>query len=216
MKCRYLKMSLSVGFLLLAASFYYLVSSFIWNRETECVRRKDVCIISGVGIPSVCEPGMRISTILRRIGRFANYHDSDDYYAKYEWGLDIEVAKKGWGTRVDTLLFRVLPIEWGTLEPFDLHYRPTFSNESALFRGRVDGIIDFSNGKVPIDEIVGKYGDCLVTFRHGEPWESVEGVESYKVVGVNGEVLCLCYQSHGIQFVFRDGLVESIVVFKPL
>ena len=92
---------------------------FIWKMQrTDDATSPDswgkkVFVTSGVGIRSVCEPGMRISTILRRIGRYAKYHDSGDCYAKYEWGLDIFGVKGGVGARVDTMVFRVRPVEYG-------------------------------------------------------------------------------------------------------
>ncbi len=176
---------------------------------------KKVCITSGVGIRSVCEPGMRISTILRRIGRYVKYHDSGDCYAKYEWGLDIPVEKGGVGARVETMVFRVRPVEYGVAQPSDLYYRPAFPNEASLFRGKLDESVDFSSGEVSVEEIVRKYGDCQVTFRQGEGWSSLEGVDSFKVEGVNGEVLCLNYKARGVSFTFKDALVEAIVIFKP-
>jgi predicted membrane protein len=194
---------------------------FIWKMQrTDDATSPDswgkkVFVTSGVGIRSVCEPGMRISTILRRIGRYVKYHDSGDCYAKYEWGLDIFGVKGGVGARVDTMVFRVRPVEYGVTQPSDLCYRPDFSNEFSLFRGKLDETVDFSSGEVSVEEIVRKYGDCQVTFRQGEGWSSLEGVDSFKVEGVNGEVMCLNYKSRGVSFTFKDALVEAIVIFRP-
>ena len=84
-----------------------------------------------------------------------------------------------------------------------------------MFRGKLDEIVDFSSGEVSVEEIVRKYGDCQVTFREGEYWSSLEGVDSFKVEGVNGEVLGLNYKARGVSFTFKEALVEAIVIFRP-
>ena len=118
------------------------------------------------------------------------------------------------GAKIETLLFWVLPVVWGGTN--ELSCVPDFSNPRSLFRGTVDGDLDFSSGKVTSDDVIGKYGDCEMVFWQGEPWTDVNGLESYKVLLIDGELAGLCYQSRGIQFNFEDGLVQTIVIFKPV
>ncbi len=185
------------------------------SRETG-MEGKDVNLVSGIGVPTHCECGMRITEILRKIGTYAKYHDisrTEDIYVKYAWGLEIGNEKRRDCARIDTLLFWVQPVEWcGTNE---LSCVPDFSSERSLFRGTVDGVLDFSSGKVTADEVMNKYGDCQVAFHQGEPFHDVEDVMSFKILYVNGDICCLNYRTKGIQFVFHNGLVYNILVFKP-
>lgn len=208
-----------VSFLFAPFSIAFICCFLLNFRDTSnvaiCERNKNVSVFSGRGIPSVCEPGMRLSTVLKRIGRYVKYHDSSDCYVKYEWGLDISVKADRFCVQVDTMVFMVQPVERGVFHAFDLCYRPDFSNETSMFRGNLDGIVDFSSGAIPVEEIIRKYGECQITFRQGEAWKSLEGVDSFRVEGTNGDVICLNYKSRGVSFTFMDRLVQSIVVFRP-
>lgn len=209
--------------IIIATAASILGSSFLFGcHESESTPRgtgmegKGVNLVSGIGVPSRCECGMRLTKLLRQIGTYAKYHDvsrSEDIYVKYAWGLEIDQGKRGDRARVDTLLFWVQPVEWcGTNE---LSCVPDFSSERSLFRGTVDGVLDFSSGKVTANEVMEKYGDCQMVFQQGEPFHDVEGFMSFKILLVNGEVGYLNYRTRGIQFGFRNGFVDSILIFRP-
>ena len=96
---------------------------------------------------------------------YAKYHDverSEDIYAKYAWGLEISDEERRDRAKIETLLFWVLPVVWGGTN--ELSCVPDFSNPRSLFRGTVDGDLDFSSGKVTSDDVIGKYGDCEMVF----------------------------------------------------
>ena len=169
-------------------------------------------LTSGIGVPNICEPGMRMSEILRGIGMYAKYHNPDvDYYAKYEWGLEICNEGCRERNRIYVLLFRVQPVEYATNDI----YRPYFENGNSMFRGVLDSKLDFSDGKVRVEEVLKEYGDVEVVFRQGEPYREV-GTKAHEFLGGNDEVMAIFYPAKGVSFIFDGGFVSAFTIFKPL
>lgn len=180
------------------------------------INGKKVNLVPGIGIPGFCEVGMRIPTMLQRIGSYAFFHDVDrslDVYVKYAWGLQIMVETIDSHDKVDTLLFDVQPIDWGLTN--ENSCLPDFSTWQNLFRGTIDNDLDFSNGNVTIDAVKSRYGECEMSHRQGEPCTTLVMEKSCVFLSIDDEVLFLRYPSRGIQFGFMNGFVQDIVIFKP-
>lgn len=214
-----MKISVVVIILILPVALIVLpfFSGRVFNGNNNRLQRSThLNIVPGIGVKEVCECGMDLKQALKNIEPYDSFDfKSFTSYVKFEWGLSVDIPREENARTVRSLCFHVLPVCW--VPTIGGKLLPDFTNEHNLFRGTIEGGLDFSCVLVSPSEVFEKIGSVEMVLVQGNSIVDVaKRLDSYAITAPNGDYVAVGYNHLGITFTFSSNYVESIYITEPL